>query len=282
MIKDYIKLTKPGIIVGNLVTASGGFFMASKDRFSAELFFSMLCGLSFVIASGCVFNNFKDRFIDAKMTRTKNRPLVAKTIPIFNALLFGSALLLLGLFILYTKTTLLSVWTAVFGFIFYVYVYTPIKHISSYGTLIGSISGAIPPVCGYCAFSGSLNIAAFLLFIIITAWQMPHFYAISIYREHEYKLANVPVLPIVKGLNQTKIHMLFFTALFLFSSMMPYILGYVGTIYFTTLSMLGGFWLYLSLKGFKTSCDIKWSKNMFRFSLIIIMVFSLLLFIDTI
>jgi protoheme IX farnesyltransferase len=282
MLKDYIKLTKPGIIVGNLVTACGGFFMASKGKFFPELFFSMLCGLSLVIASGCVFNNFKDRFIDAKMTRTKNRPLVKGSVNIFNALCFGAALLILGLLLLHVKTNPVALWSAVLGFIFYVYVYTPIKQISSYGTLVGSISGAIPPVCGYCAFSGSLDLGAFLLFSIITAWQMPHFYAISVYRQEEYKLANVPVLPLVRGLKNTKVQMNLYTALFLLTSITPYFFGHVGKLYFVTISALGLYWLYFAFKGFKASCDIKWAKTMFRFSLIIIMAFSLMLVVDTI
>jgi len=125
-----------------------------------------------------------------------------------------------------------------------------------------------------------MDFGAFSLFAIITAWQMPHFYAIALYRMEEYKQAGVPVLPLIKGLKNTKVQMNLFCALFLLTSLTPYLLGHVGKLYLVTQTLLGSIWLYFASKGFNTSCDIKWAKTMFRLSLIIIMVFSIMVTMD--
>ncbi len=225
MIKDYIQLMKPGIIIGNLITSMGGFLLASKGHFEYK-FFWMILGLSLIIGSGCVFNNYHDRKIDEKMNRTKNRALVKKTISPIQALIFGTFLLIISIVILGLKTNFLTLVTALIGFIVYVLIYSPLKIRSVHGTLIGSVAGAIPPVVGYVAYSGRYDLGAFLLFLIITFWQMPHFYAISIYRLNEYGEAKVPVLPRVKGLMATKKQIFLYTFLFLIAVILLSITGY--------------------------------------------------------
>ena len=207
MIKAYYLLAKPGIIYGNALTAIGGYFLAAKGIFDLSLFLSMLFGLSFVIGSACVFNNIMDQGIDSKMARTKKRALVTKTIPEFHAVVYGSILGILGFLLLLCNTNVLTALIAFIGFIFYVIVYGIFKRKSVHGTVIGSISGAVPPVVGYCAVTNNLDLGAFLLFIILVIWQMPHFYAIAIFRRDDYVAASIPVLPIKKGLFQTKIQM---------------------------------------------------------------------------
>lgn len=280
MIKDYIKLTKPGIIVGNVITAVSGFFMGSRHGFDALHFSAMIFGLSTIIASGCVFNNYKDRFIDQKMQRTKSRAIVQGVISKESALKFGSILLALSVsvFALFTNTQALMF--AILGFVVYVNIYTPLKKKSEHGTLIGSIAGAVPPVVGYTCASGTFDLCAFLLFLLITFWQMPHFYAIAMYRSSDYKEADIPVLPIVKGFYNTKIQMLFYTILFIGASLSLYFLNFTGSYYLITASALGLMWLGYAFKGFKTECDIKWSKMMFRLSLIVVMGISMALSLD--
>lgn len=277
MIKDYIKLTKPGIIIGNVITAISGFFMGAKQGFSYLEFFGMLLGLIAIIGSGCVFNNYKDRFIDQKMERTKARALVQGVISKENALKFGSVLIAMAIVIFALFTSTLTLMFAMLGFIVYVNIYTPLKIKSEHGTLIGSIAGAVPPVVGYTASNHSFDLCALILFLIITFWQMPHFYAIAMYRSSDYKQADIPVLPIVKGFHKAKLEMLYYTILFVIACLSLYFLNFTGKAYFIVALSLGIIWLIGAIKGFYASCDIRWAKMMFRLSLITVMGLSLAL-----
>jgi protoheme IX farnesyltransferase len=137
-------LTKPGIILGNIITTASGFALASKGNIDISLFFFTLIGLGLVIASAGVFNNYIDRHMDARMERTKNRAFPQGLVSTPLALLFGGILGLLGLFIL-SYTNLLTVCVALFGFFIYLVLYAFMKYRSFYGTLVGSLAGAVPP-----------------------------------------------------------------------------------------------------------------------------------------
>jgi protoheme IX farnesyltransferase len=229
------------------------------------------------MAASCICNNYHDRFLDQKMQRTQNRALAKGSISTTKALVTAFCLLLIGSILLFSFTNVLTLISALIGFIAYVFVYTPLKTRSVHGTLIGSISGAMPPVVGYVAQSCLLDIGALILFLMITFWQMPHFYAIAMYRLKDYQAAGVPVLPAVKGNQETKIQMVVYTALFGVTSLLPAFYGYCGKIYLATAFVLGLYWLRLAFKGFKASCDIKWAKSMFGFSLVVVMIISTVL-----
>lgn len=277
MIKTYYLLTKPGIVYSNALTAIAGFYLAAKGTFDIWLFLSMLFGISLVIASACVFNNYIDRDIDAKMSRTQNRALVKKLIPEFHAILFATILGLLGFFLLLCFTNILTTIIALIGFIFYVIVYTFSKRQTIFSTVIGSISGAVPPVVGYCSYTNNFDLAATLLFLILVIWQMPHFYAIALFRVRDYTEAKIPVLPVKKSLLHTKIQMLLYAVLFLFVSESLTLFHYTGIVYAIIMVIFSGYWIYLTLQGFKTKNISKWSRRFFFFSLVIIVIFSLLL-----
>ncbi len=278
VIKEYIALTKPGIIFGNAITALGGFALASKGDFDFWLFSAMLSGLSFIIASACVFNNYIDRDIDEKMERTKNRALAKGLISGRRALIYATILGAFGVLILGRYTNLLTLSLALFGLFAYVVIYGYWKRKSIYGTVIGSISGAIPPVVGYGAVTGRLDHAAAILFVALVLWQMPHFYAIALYRLADYTKANIPVLPIKKGAFITKLNILFYIIGFILFTPILTVLKYTGYPYSLVISILGLFWLLLSLKGFSAKDDRLWAKQMFKFSLVVIIGFCLMLF----
>ena len=277
-IKNYYTLAKPGIIYGNAITVIGGFLLASKGVLDFELFLLTLIGISLVIASGCVFNNFIDRDIDARMERTKKRVLVLGLVPEFNALIYAIVLGFLGIKILVLFTNILTVLIALFGFFFYVVVYSLFaKRLNSYGTLIGSISGAVPPVVGYVAVSGTLDAGAIILFLILTLWQMPHSYAIAIYRLKDYTNAHIPVLPVSSGIQTTKVHMLLYIILFLFASLLLTIYGYTGTYYAVIMAVISLLWLLMGVLGFSAKDEHKWARNMFTYSILVICVFSIVI-----
>lgn len=176
MMKKYLLVTKPGIIFGNMVSVIGGFLLAAQGNVDAFLMFATVVGVSLVVASGCVFNNYIDRDIDCLMERTKNRVLVQGLISPKITLIYATALGALGFALLYVFTNPQAVGFALLGFVVYVGVYSLyMKRKSVYGTLVGSLSGAAPPVIGYCAVSGQFDTGAMLLLVIFSLWQMPHF-----------------------------------------------------------------------------------------------------------
>lgn len=179
-------------------------------------------------------------------------------------------------------TNVLTCAAALIGFIVYVLLYGFYKYQTVYGTLIGSIAGAIPPVVGYTAVTNQFDIAALLLFIIITLWQMPHFYAIAMYRIDDYAAASIPVLPIRKGIYVTKIHMLFYVIAFTLAAAQLTLFGYTGYLYLTIISLLGLAWCYLSYQGFNSSNSSVWARKMFLCSLVIVMTFSIMIPLDLI
>jgi heme o synthase len=279
MMRHYISLTKPGILMGNALTAASGFFVASRNDLHLAPFLPMLIGLSLIIASACVFNNYFDAASDYKMSRTQQRPMARGLISKQRAALFASLLLLCGLPLL-CWATLLGTLLAVAGFIIYVLLYTLLKHHSRYATQVGSLAGAMPPVVGYVTASQQIDRGALFLFAILLLWQMPHFFSIAIHRLEDYRAAAIPVLPLKKGLRATKIQMVLYILLFLCVALLPIIFDYAGYLYLVTAILLSSVWLALCLCGFKARNDQLWARNMFRFSLVTITGLSIVFALD--
>lgn len=268
--------------MGNVITTAGGFALAMKGPLNFPLFLATLGGLSLIVGSACIFNNYIDRVSDAKMARTKNRPLARGLLSTKNAILFALILGFLGTFILWVYTNPLTAIVALTGFMIYVLLYSFWKHHSIYGTAIGSLAGAVPPVVGYCALSHSFDGGAALLFLIVALWQMPHFFAIAIYRLHEYAAASIPVFPVVRGIQMTKVHMLLYIVAFTAAAASLSLFGYTGSAYLVVSASLGIAWLMLCLKGFKSDNHARWARDMFRFSLVVIVLLCLMMAIDPI
>ena len=164
--------------------------------------------------------------------------------------------------------------TAVLGFIVYVGPYSLLKTQTTYATLVGSISGAIPPVVGYVAVSGKLDLAAGLIFLILVLWQMPHFYSIAIYSFDDYSAASIPVLPIARGIQTAKKHIVYYIVAFLLCVPLLTLLGYTGYAYLIVAVASGAVWLWYGYQGFKAQDDAKWARSMFVVSLITITAIS--------
>jgi protoheme IX farnesyltransferase len=281
-IKTYYELAKPGVIYSNALTATGGFFLATRGHLYPALFLAMIVGLSLVIGSASVCNNYQDREIDQKMARTKNRVSVQGLVSTRSMVAYGVLLLVFGLLILASLTNPLTASVALIGFLAYVPLYGFYKRRSVHGTLIGSISGAIPPVVGYCAVTWRLDLAALLLFAALVFWQMPHFYAIAMYRQEEYAAANIPVLPIKKGLPATKLQILIYILAFTLTCSLFTFFHYTGYSFLIVMLLLSLIWLRMSILGFSTTENPIWARKVFLFSLIIITAFSVMLSIAVI
>ncbi|KAA0263404.1 protoheme IX farnesyltransferase [Hafnia alvei] len=282
MMKQYLQVTKPGIIFGNLISVIGGFFLASKGSLDVPLFIATMVGVSLVVASGCVFNNYIDRDIDKIMERTKNRVLVKGLIAPKVTLTYATLLGLAGVALLYVAANPLAALLAVIGFIVYVGVYSLyMKRHSVYGTLIGSLSGAAPPVIGYCAVSNEFDAGALILLAIFSLWQMPHSYAIAIFRFKDYQAANIPVLPVVKGISVAKNHITLYIVAFMVATLMLSLGGYAGYKYLVVAAAVSVWWLGMALSGYKKAVDDRvWARKLFVFSIVTITCLSVMMSVD--
>ena len=204
MFKQYLQVTKPGIIFGNLISVIGGFLLASKGHIDYPLFVWTLLGVS----------RWSPRVVYSTTTSTGTsivrwngrKPVLVKGLISPEAsLVYATLLGIAGFMLLWFGANPLACWLGVMGFVVYVGVYSLyMKRHSVYGTLIGSLSGAAPPVIGYCAVTGDFDSGAAILLAIFSLWQMPHSYAIAIFRFKDYQAANIPVLPVVKGISVAK------------------------------------------------------------------------------
>jgi len=276
-IKSYYRLTKPGIIYSNVLAVAAGFLLASRGNIDISTLVGSLVGIGLIIASACVINNCIDRKIDVKMDRTKSRALVTGKISVMNAIRFAVVLGILGFDILFFTTNLLTVLLGVIAVVFYVVIYGIAKRKSVHGTLVGSISGALPPVAGYTAVTGQIDIAAVALALIWIAWQMPHFFAIAMYRKRDYARAGIPVLPVVRGMLSAKRQIVFYVVCFIVASSLMTFFGYTGKIYLIVIGLTSLGWLALGIKGFRTQNDSKWARKMFFYSLGVMLILCLML-----
>ena len=280
-LKHFIQITKPGIIFGNVLSVAGGFFLAAQGHVDLGLFLATVIGTSLVVASGCAFNNCIDRDIDVKMERTRNRAIVQGLIPVRVALVYATVLGVLGLGLLYKLANPLAALGGLAGFVIYVGLYSLyLKRKSVHGTLVGSLSGAMPPVIGYVAVTGRFDMAALTLLVMFSLWQMPHSYAIAIFRFNDYRAASIPVLPVERGISVAKRHILYYILAFVLATLMLTLGGYAGLSYMAVAAAMGMYWLYMAWTGYKATDDRVWARKLFVFSIFTITALSVMMSVD--
>lgn len=236
-----------------------------------------LAGTALVIASACVFNNYIDRSIDKSMTRTKKRALVTGFISGRGAIIYASLLGVIGFTLLVLFVNFLTAAIGLIAFIDYIVFYGLSKRRSVHGTIVGSISGSAPLVAGYTAVTDRLDGAALILFLIMTFWQMPHFYGIAMYRFKDYKTAGLPVLPVKRSMREAKIQTMLYIAAFLLSIAALTVYGYTGYTFLVVMVILALVWLGKGIQSFKKASDSIWGRQMFLFSLIVLLSLSVTL-----
>ncbi len=280
--RRYLTVTKPGIIMGNLISVAGGFLLASRGEIDYMLMAATLIGLSLVVASGCAINNCIDRDIDAKMQRTRSRVTVTGEMSVKAAFWHGIVLGVVGFALLAVYTNATAVFFAALGYVVYVGLYSLyMKRNSVYGTLVGSLSGAVPPVVGYCAVSGQFDAAAAILLVMFSLWQMPHSYAIAIFRFKDYEAANIPVLPVAEGIEKAKLHIVFYIAVYAIVTMMLSIAGYTGIGFLAVACTTSFWWLLMALRGYRPDIDMtRWARQVFGFSILNITILSIAMAVD--
>ncbi len=282
MLKDLIALTKPRLLQLNVFAALGGFLVASKWDIDFLLLIWALIGSTLTIASATVINNYWDRELDLKMERTKNRALPTGRLKPGMVLSYGILLGIAGLAILFLLVNPLSGWLGILGWFVYIVIYTMwLKRTSTWSTSVGGISGAMPPVIGYCAVTNEVDAGAWILFALLFLWQPAHFWSLAIRRVEEYREAGFPLLPVVKGIKRTKLQMIPYILLLIPTVILFYTYGYVG-IYFLIISVLGGlFWLIHTLRGTGAKDTEKWAKTNFLISVNYLMVIFIVMILNT-
>jgi heme o synthase len=278
----YLQVIKPGIIMGNLISVAGGFFLASRGDIDWSLMWATVLGLSLVVASGCAINNCIDRDIDARMRRTCNRVTVTGELSGRAALIYGLLLGVLGFGLLAVRTNGVAIGFAVFGYAVYVGLYSLwMKRKSVYGTLVGSLSGAVPPVVGYCAVSGQFDAGAAILLLMFSLWQMPHSYAIAIFRYDDYAAAKIPVLPVAEGIAKAKRQIVLYIAVFcLVTALLP-LGGYTGLTFMAVSCATSLWWLVMAFNGYRRGIEEQgWARRVFVLSIITITAISVTMALD--
>lgn len=269
--RDFVHVTKPGIVRSNLLVIVTGFWLASAwtDDFSIWLLLVTAVGSSLVMGGSCVLNNYLDRDLDIKMARTKDRPVATGRMSTRVALGYGMFLILAGTTVLGLGANALSALLGLIGAFVYVVVYTAwMKRTTHLNTVVGAISGALPPMIGWAAVTGNLEKGAWLLFAFMFLWQIPHFLALAMMKSKEYREAGYQMLPVVNSFLETKRQILLWTAALVPVSLFLYEVGVVGKIYFVSATVLGIGWLALAIKGFFAKDDMKWARQMFFYSLL--------------
>ncbi len=278
-IAAYYKLVKPGIIYGNLITGVAGYLLASGLKIYFASFISMAIGMSLVMGSACVVNNLMDRDIDSKMDRTKRRPSVSGEISRTSGAIYSATLAIIGFILIFVFVNKLCALVGLIGFIDYAVIYTYLKKRTYHATLIGSLAGAAPIVGGYVAYSDNFNLTALVIGIMMAVWQMPHFYAISIYREKDYRKAKIPVMSITSGKMITARWMVFYSFIFLISSVELYLIQPSRLFYLIVMSLVSMIWLGFNISGLKRP-DIAWARKSFFLSLMVMLVMSFMIAIN--
>jgi protoheme IX farnesyltransferase len=237
---DYVELAKPRIVMMVLVTAFVGFYLGSENIPDYLALFQALLGIALAAGGTLALNQLVERDTDAKMERTRHRPLPDGRLQPRDALWFGLLLTLGGLVYLSLSVNLLSAAVTALITVSYLFCYTPLKLRSSLCVLVGAVPGALPPVIGWVAATGSLDVGAWVLFAIIFLWQVPHTLAIGRLYRDDYARAGIQFLPVI-DLNgeSTNRQILSHTAALLAVSLLPTLLGLAGPVYFIVALALG-------------------------------------------
>jgi protoheme IX farnesyltransferase len=266
---DWVALTKPRVVSLLLVTAVAPMFATGLGAPPWRLVLAVLVG-GFLMAGGAnAINMWFDRDIDDVMGRTRLRPIPAGRIPPGHALLFGLGLGFAAFLVLWRFANLYAALLALGGLLFYVLVYTMwLKRSSPQNIVIGGAAGAIPPLVGYAAVTGGLDLAAAYLFAIIFFWTPPHFWALALIKRGDYARAGVPMLPVVAGERVTKQQMVAYTLTLLPLTLMPALFGAFGPVYFVAAALLGARLLWYALRLLRERGPSGTAWRMYRYSLI--------------
>ncbi|MFB6356689.1 MAG: heme o synthase [bacterium] len=282
ILTDYIKLTKPRINSLVLLTTFGGMWLASPGSLSLIQAFWTLLGTGMAVAGSGVFNNVLEIKTDAKMDRTRDRPLPSGRVSRGMASVLGCTLIISGPLLLWGMVNGMSALLAIAAIVSYVPIYTLLKPFTSLSTLVGTIPGALPPVIGWTAVRGHIEFPAILLFFIMFFWQPPHFLALALFYQEDYERAGLAMLPVEVTQAAAVRQILLYIVFLIPVSLLPVYLGYVGIIYGIVLLVFNVIFLAMAVPGLdnNTRSNTAWSRTLFLFSIVYLTVMFVMFVVD--
>jgi protoheme IX farnesyltransferase len=277
---QYLILCKPRVVVLIVFTAVVGMFLAVPGWPPLVAMLAGTLGIGLAASSAAAINHLLDRRIDAKMKRTKHRPLASGQLTERNVLIFALSLGVMAMVILILWVNTLTAILTFLSLIGYAIVYTAwLKRATPQNIVIGGAAGAAPPVLGWAAVTGSVDPQAMLLFLIIFIWTPPHFWALAIYRKEEYALVDIPMLPVTHGAAFTRLQILLYTILLVIVTTLPYLTGMSGLVYLAGVTVLNAGFMWYVLR-MMTSKDVLLPMQTFAFSITYLMFLFIFLLAD--
>jgi|TARA_B110000967_G_scaffold189834_1_gene213924 protoheme IX farnesyltransferase len=278
--RDFYEMCKPRVVMLMILTSLVGMFLAVPGMVPLDVLILGNLGIALVAASGAVVNHLIDRKIDIIMKRTHNRPVAQGRVEPLQAGIFAIVIGVAGMAILLFWVNPLSAWLTLASFVGYAFIYTGyLKHATPQNIVIGGLSGAMPPLLGWAAVTGTIDGGALILVLIIFAWTPPHFWALAIHRKDEYAKSGVPMLPVTHGEHVTKVHIIIYTLMLVVVSVFPFFSGMSGLLYLISALALGaGFIVWSGLLMFKPKPST--AMDTFRYSILYLALLFIALVVD--
>lgn len=278
--RDFYEMCKPRVVMLMILTSLVGMFLAVPGMVPVDVLIFGNIGIALVAGSGAVVNHLIDYKVDSLMKRTHNRPIPQGRVDPKQAAMFAAAIGIAGMLILLFLVNPLCAWLTLASFIGYAFIYTGyLKRATPQNIVIGGLSGAMPPLLGWAAVTGSIEPGALILVLIIFAWTPPHFWALAIHRKEEYAKTGIPMLPVTHGEHITKIHIILYTVIMFLITLLPYLTGMSGPLYLLAAVVLGlGFLVWTLLLMFRPKPST--AMDTFRYSIVYLMVLFVVLLTD--
>jgi protoheme IX farnesyltransferase len=267
LVDQYVALTKPRIVMLAAFCALIGMLLASESMVPWRILVFGTLGIALLAAAGFAFNCLVERSIDAKMARTRARPLARGEISATGTLVFSGVLGGIGALLLLVFVNPLTMWLTLATFVGYAVVYTLIlKPATPQNIVIGGASGAMPPLLGWTAVANEVSAPAIVLFLIIFVWTPPHFWALALYRVEDYRQSGLPMLPVTHGSKFTRLSILLYTILLDATTLLPVVIGMSGLFYLVCALVLGGLFTWYAYRLWRDYSDAL-SRKTFGYSI---------------
>ena len=277
--RDYLELTKPRVVLLMLLCALVGMFLATPGAPKPELVLAALLGIALVAGSAAAVNHIADARVDARMARTRNRPVAQGRVKPLAACLFAAALGGAGMAVLFAWVNPLTAWLNLASWVGYGLVYTLyLKRATPQNIVIGGLFGAAPPLFGWTAVTGAVEPGGLVLLLIIFVWTPPHFWSLALDRRTEYEKAQVPMLPITHGEAHTRRQILYYTIALGIASLLPFAIGMSDLLYLIGALVLGGVFLARAVALLRAKPGA--AKAAFRYSIIYLGALFAILLVD--
>jgi len=266
--RQFYALTKPRVTMLAVFCAVIGMFLATPGMVPWRVLFAGTAGIALLAGAAFAINCLIEQEIDAKMARTRARPLPRGELTSLQTAMFAGVIGGIGMFLLYRYVNALTMWLTFGTFVGYAVIYTVVlKPATPQNIVIGGLSGAMPPLLGWTAVTGEVAPEALLLVLIIYAWTPPHFWALALYRTDDFTRAGLPMLPVTHGQKFTRLHVLLYTLILIASTLLPFVYGMSGWIYLAAALVLDGVFLYYAVRIYTAYSD-RLAQQTFRYSVL--------------